>query len=149
MGGKVGKDAHLGTCVMKGIPCEDLKPVVRDLLIQQFGAQPKAGFEVAVAEPSVDEVVAAAAPPAIVSLAQSGKVIECTESDFMLEVAEAAGIDLDSSCRAGSCGTCKQKLLEGSVTYEGDPQALDANDKAQGYVLTCIGRPVGRVVLDC
>jgi len=41
MGGKVGKDAHLGTCVQKGIPCEDLKPVLRDLLIEHFGAQPK------------------------------------------------------------------------------------------------------------
>lgn len=41
MGGTVGKDAHLGTCVQKGIPCEDLKPVLRDLLIQNFGAQPK------------------------------------------------------------------------------------------------------------
>jgi ferredoxin-nitrite reductase len=41
MGGKVGKDAHLGTCVQKGIPCEDLKPVLRDLLIEHFAAQPK------------------------------------------------------------------------------------------------------------
>lgn len=40
MGGKVGKHAQLGTCVMKGVPCEDLKPVLRDLLVQQFGAQP-------------------------------------------------------------------------------------------------------------
>lgn len=38
MGGKVGKDAHLGSCVQKGIPCEDLLPVLRDLLIEQFGA---------------------------------------------------------------------------------------------------------------
>jgi ferredoxin-nitrite reductase len=41
MGGKVGKDAHLGTCVTKGIACEDLQPVLRDLLIEQFGAKPK------------------------------------------------------------------------------------------------------------
>jgi ferredoxin-nitrite reductase len=41
MGGKVGKDAHLGTCVQKGIPCEDLPDVLRDILIQQFGAKPK------------------------------------------------------------------------------------------------------------
>ncbi|MBD2293913.1 ferredoxin--nitrite reductase [Anabaena sphaerica FACHB-251] len=39
MGGKVGKDAHLGTCVQKSIPCEDLQPVLRDLLIQKFGAK--------------------------------------------------------------------------------------------------------------
>jgi len=41
LGGKVGKDAHLGSCVQKGIPCEDLQPMLRDLLIQQFGAKPK------------------------------------------------------------------------------------------------------------
>ncbi|PLZ90629.1 ferredoxin--nitrite reductase [Fischerella muscicola CCMEE 5323] len=41
MGGKVGKEAHLGTCVQKGIPCEDLQPVLRDLLIQHFGAKPR------------------------------------------------------------------------------------------------------------
>ncbi|MBW4667620.1 MAG: ferredoxin--nitrite reductase [Cyanomargarita calcarea GSE-NOS-MK-12-04C] len=39
MGGKVGKDAHLGTCVTKGIPCEDLEPVLRELLIKNFGAK--------------------------------------------------------------------------------------------------------------
>ncbi len=39
MGGKVGKDAHLGTCVTKGIPCEDLQPVLRQLLIENFGAR--------------------------------------------------------------------------------------------------------------
>ncbi|AFY50102.1 sulfite reductase, beta subunit (hemoprotein) [Nostoc sp. PCC 7524] len=39
MGGKVGKDAKLGSCVQKGIPCEDLQPVLRDLLIQNFGAK--------------------------------------------------------------------------------------------------------------
>lgn len=41
MGGKVGKDAQLGTCVQKGIACEDLIPVLRNLLIEQFGAKPK------------------------------------------------------------------------------------------------------------
>ncbi|MEH1815843.1 MAG: ferredoxin--nitrite reductase [Nostoc sp.] len=39
MGGKVGKDAHLGTCVIKGIPCEDLQPILQDLLIKNFGAK--------------------------------------------------------------------------------------------------------------
>ena len=39
MGGKVGKDAHLGTCVQKGIPCEDLKPVLQELLLENFDAR--------------------------------------------------------------------------------------------------------------
>jgi ferredoxin-nitrite reductase len=41
MGGKVGKDAHLGTCIIKGIPCEDLQPILQDLLIKNFGAKVK------------------------------------------------------------------------------------------------------------
>jgi ferredoxin-nitrite reductase len=39
MGGKVGKHAQLGEIVMEKIPCEDLKPVLRNLLIEHFGAQ--------------------------------------------------------------------------------------------------------------
>jgi ferredoxin-nitrite reductase len=41
MGGKVGKGAHLGDRVMQGIPCEDLMPILRNLLIEHFGAQPR------------------------------------------------------------------------------------------------------------
>lgn len=41
MGGKVGYEAELGERVMKGIPCDDLKPVLRDLLIEHFGATSK------------------------------------------------------------------------------------------------------------
>ncbi|MBN3891350.1 MAG: ferredoxin--nitrite reductase [Nostoc sp. JL31] len=41
MGGKVGKDAHLGTCTIKGVPCEDLQPLLQDLLIKNFGAKLK------------------------------------------------------------------------------------------------------------
>lgn len=40
MGGKVGKDAQLGTCVQKGVPCDDLPEVLIGLLTEHFGAQP-------------------------------------------------------------------------------------------------------------
>jgi ferredoxin-nitrite reductase len=42
MGGKVGKDAHLGEEIMKRVPCDELKDVLRGLLIEHFEAQPKA-----------------------------------------------------------------------------------------------------------
>jgi ferredoxin-nitrite reductase len=45
MGGKVGYEAELGERVIKGIPCEDLKPVLQDLLIEHFGATPKQTLE--------------------------------------------------------------------------------------------------------
>jgi ferredoxin-nitrite reductase len=41
MGGQVGKDAQLGSRVQKGIPCEDLPGVLRQILIDDFGATPK------------------------------------------------------------------------------------------------------------
>lgn len=41
MGGKVGKDAQLGSCVQKGIACDDLVSVLKDILIENFGAKPK------------------------------------------------------------------------------------------------------------
>jgi ferredoxin-nitrite reductase len=147
MGGKVGKDAHLGTCVMKSIPCEDLKPVLQQLLREQFGATLKDGVVVESKNANEDasEMVAA---PAVVYFAKSGKEVACTEADRILDVAEQAGIALDSDCQAGSCGTCKQKLLEGGVKYEGNPSALSAAEKQEGFVLTCSAYPVGRIVLD-
>ena len=41
MGGKVGKDAQLGTCVQKGIPCDELNTVLKRILIESFAAKPK------------------------------------------------------------------------------------------------------------
>lgn len=41
LGGTVGKNAHFGKEIMKKVPCDELKQVLRDLLIQHFGARPK------------------------------------------------------------------------------------------------------------
>jgi ferredoxin-nitrite reductase len=42
MGGKVGKEARLGERVQQGVPCDDLPGVLRQLLVEQFQAIPKA-----------------------------------------------------------------------------------------------------------
>lgn len=156
MGGTVGKDAHLGTCVQKGIPCEDLKPLLREILIEKFAAQPKEGtvqtqqVTITFDEESVAQNGKApeAAKSAVISFAKSGKEINCTSEQFILEVAEAEGLDVPSSCRSGNCGTCKQKLLSGEVEYEGEPNALSNSEKEQGFILTCISHPVGRIAID-
>lgn len=41
LGGQVGQTAQLGQCIVKGVPCEDLKPILRDLLQIHFQAQPQ------------------------------------------------------------------------------------------------------------
>ena len=78
----------------------------------------------------------------VIVFQKSGKEVPCDGEDSILEVAEAAGIDLNASCRMGCCGACEQKLLEGEVNYEQDPGC------EPGQVLTCIAKPVGRVVID-
>lgn len=78
----------------------------------------------------------------IIVFQKSGKEVPCDGEDSILEVAEEAGLQLTAGCRMGSCGVCKQKLLEGEVNYEQDPGC------EPGQVLTCIAKPVGRVVID-
>lgn len=57
MGGTVGKDAHLGTCVMEKVPCEDLREVVGKLLVERFGAIPRTtSTNVAIATSSAELV---------------------------------------------------------------------------------------------
>lgn len=154
MGGTVGKDAHLGSCVQKSIPCEDLKPVMIQILVDQFGAVPKASGEVASLNRqlllTVDEgettVPGAKPQTSTVIFARSGKEVACSEDEFILDVAEGAGVQLDSSCRSGSCGTCKQKLLKGDIAYDGELDAL--SNIEPGFILTCSARAIGKVTID-
>lgn len=41
VGGRVGSDSHLTGVWKKAVPCEDLVPVVADLLVERFGAVPR------------------------------------------------------------------------------------------------------------
>lgn len=147
MGGKVGKDAHLGTCVEKGIACDDLQVRLRNLLVEQFGAKPKGDWSHETSDVSAPSTLSQA-QTATVLFAKSGKEVACKADDLILDVAEQAGIELDSSCRSGSCGTCKQRLLTGEVQYDGTPSALNEDEKSAGWILTCCARPIGKVVID-
>ncbi|MBP0013220.1 MAG: ferredoxin--nitrite reductase [Roseofilum sp. SBFL] len=150
MGGKVGKEAQLGQKVIKAIPCEDLKSVLRNLLIEQFGAQPKAGYVAPTPDMNgngakLPVIEPLATPVGTVQLAKTGKTFLCYKGESILEAAEREGLDLESSCRSGTCGTCQQQLVSGEVRYLQDPQALG---EQQGAILTCIAHPVGEIVLD-
>lgn len=82
-----------------------------------------------------------------VGFVRSGKVITLTQPKTILEAAEDIGVNIDYSCRVGSCGVCKVKLLSGSVTMEVE-DALDNQDKAQNLVLACQAIPAGDVAID-
>ncbi|CAA0807530.1 Ferredoxin--nitrite reductase- chloroplastic [Striga hermonthica] len=41
LGGRVGSDSNLGEVYKKGVPCEDLVPLIVELMIERFGAVPR------------------------------------------------------------------------------------------------------------
>ena len=55
----------------------------------------------------------------------------------LLDLAEARGLEPEYSCREGTCGTCRTKLLKGAVTYIKEPAASVADDE----VLICCAVP--------
>ncbi|WP_044559824.1 pyridoxamine 5'-phosphate oxidase family protein [Azospirillum sp. B4] len=62
------------------------------------------------------------------------------ESGTLLELAEARGLSPEFSCRSGTCGSCRTKVLSGAVTYVKEPTAPVAADEA----LICCAVPAAR-----
>ncbi len=80
--------------------------------------------------------------------AKSSKEVSCDGEESILSVAEQEGVKIRSSCRSGVCGSCKKRKIQGEIRLEGEPEALEESDHQEGYILTCISFPVGRVEID-
>jgi ring-1,2-phenylacetyl-CoA epoxidase subunit PaaE len=59
----------------------------------------------------------------------------------ILETALDQGIDLPYSCQSGLCTACRGKALSGKVKLD-EEEGLSASERAEGYVLTCVGHPL-------
>jgi ferredoxin-NADP reductase/predicted pyridoxine 5'-phosphate oxidase superfamily flavin-nucleotide-binding protein len=65
----------------------------------------------------------------------------------LLDAGLAAGLPMPYSCTVGNCGDCMVKLRAGEVATSG-PNCLTPQQEAEGYVLTCVGCPLSKVILD-
>jgi ring-1,2-phenylacetyl-CoA epoxidase subunit PaaE len=66
----------------------------------------------------------------------------------VLEAALMEGIDLPFACKGGVCCSCRAKLLEGKVEMDAN-YALEADELAAGFILTCQSHPRSeQVVID-
>ena len=83
----------------------------------------------------------------VIVFTKSDQEVDCDGEDSILDVAESAGIELASACRMGACGACKQRLCSGKVAYFAEPSALEEAERAE-FVLPCVARPVGRVMVE-
>jgi len=83
--------------------------------------------------------------PVNITFSKSGKSLTWNPAaGSLLELAESNGIDVDSGCRAGSCGSCQTALTAGEVEYSQSPDA----DIETGHCLLCIATPRGNLVLE-
>jgi ferredoxin-NADP reductase len=77
---------------------------------------------------------------------RSARSVPATSGQTLLEAAETNGMEIPSLCRAGVCGTCRTKVIEGDVSCDGG--ILDADDRAAGYVLACVASPRSNCVIE-
>ena len=81
---------------------------------------------------------------ATVVLVRSGASFTVQGRQTILQAALKAGLDLDYSCRQGTCGTCRALLLSGEVEME-QPEdgtlAIGPKAIASGYRLLCVSVP--------
>ena len=80
-----------------------------------------------------------------VKFQRSGRTLAWDGQDAsLLDFAERHGIEVESGCRSGGCGSCETRVLQGSVGYEHQPD----HDVAAGHCLLCVGRPSQSLVLE-
>lgn len=63
----------------------------------------------------------------------------------LLQTARTAGLRAPASCETGSCGTCMARIVDGSARMLNN-DALDDDEVAEGWVLTCQSLPTSRTV---
>ena len=83
----------------------------------------------------------------VVSKAGHEHGIQVEPGQTILEVALAAGIDMPFSCAMGGCGACRVRRADGEIQME-EPNCLSRGEREQGYVLTCVGRPLAQCKIE-
>jgi len=76
-----------------------------------------------------------------------GATLPVAGGQSLLEAARAAGLQLRSSCRNGTCRACMARVLQGQVRYRSEWPGLSADEQAEGWVLPCVALADGHVVL--
>lgn len=73
--------------------------------------------------------------------------IEVDEKQTILEAAQAADLDLPTSCSAGVCTTCAALITTGTVSQE-DGMGVSQELQDKGYALLCVAYPTSDIKLE-
>jgi CDP-4-dehydro-6-deoxyglucose reductase len=84
-----------------------------------------------------------------VTVQPSGQQFEVQEGESVLAAALRQAIILPYGCKNGACGSCKGRIVSGSVDYGVyQKKALSDDDRAKGKALFCQAKPLGDLVIE-
>lgn len=118
----------------------------------ELGVPPERYLEESFDAVVIDELpapaeVQAAAVTYKVQFAKQGKVLDVGADQTVLSCAKKMGVRLPSSCANGICGTCKSKLISGSVDMKHDG-GIRQREIDAGFFLPCCSKPLSDLVID-
>jgi ferredoxin len=77
--------------------------------------------------------------PIRITLRRSGKIVDVSKSQSILDAVQAAGVDAPAACRAGTCGTCAVKVLAGEPDHRDTNLAVAEREQAR-LMCICVSR---------
>jgi len=87
--------------------------------------------------------------PHQITIKPSDHSFVCDDGETILEAAIRADLMIPYGCRNGACGTCKSRLLEGSVDYGvHQPATLTETERTEGFALLCVAKPLSDVTVE-
>lgn len=72
------------------------------------------------------------------------RTITVPDDQYILDMAEEAGLRLPSGCKQGECSACIAKLVSGEVD-QSEQKFLRPSELNAGYTVTCVAYPLS----DC
>lgn len=84
-----------------------------------------------------------------ITIKPSNHVVTANDGETVLGAALREGITLPYGCRNGACGSCKGRILEGSVDYGNSQSHVLADfEKKAGLALFCQAHPLSDLVIE-
>lgn len=84
-----------------------------------------------------------------VQVLPSRRHFEARSDEPVLTAALRQHLNLPHSCKGGSCGSCRVRVLSGDVAYpHGRPAGIDATEEAAGFALICQARARCDLVIE-
>lgn len=78
---------------------------------------------------------------------QSDQSVVVDDGGTVLKAAKQSKVRIQTSCKKGVCGTCRVKLLSGTVQID-HKGGIKQREIDQGYILACCSRPTSDIVVD-